>query len=60
MKLESTNVTIVANAAMNLMTIKTRYLKNETLYMREKDAAELRDLLNDYLSYPQSSIDNIG
>lgn len=48
MKLESTNIKISTNEDMRIVKITT---KKEKIMLTQQTAEELRDLLNDYLSF---------
>ena len=47
MKLESTNITLIANEDMNLLTIGEN--GKTPAFIKEEYILELRDLINDYL-----------
>lgn len=46
MKLESTNVKVIANQVMNMASITVR--EDDTILLSHHTLEELRDLLNDY------------
>lgn len=48
MKLDSTNLSIHSNEDMRIVKITT---KTEKIMLTQQTAEELRDLLNDYLSF---------